>query len=122
MDKKTEYIGDWNARTFSSEWQNFELNLTPYIDRIGQYEINFQLVSYEWEKEWGLEFKDWEIEVYGNNKPYAIEKLDNTWTFRITRSQQTDNTDDFPTILRMKVRSKPGKTLGNIELKKIVFE
>lgn len=67
-------IGSWDSQTFSDQWQNLELTLTPYINSIGQYEINFQMVSYDWNKEWGLEFKDWEVEMYGKKIPEAIQK------------------------------------------------
>lgn len=114
-------IGSWNAQTYTNNWQTVEFNLTPYIKTIGQYEINFQMVSYDWTKDWGLEFKDWQIEMYGKVIPEAIQKDSNGWRFIITRSQQVDKTDENPSIFRVKVRTKQGQTLGNIELKKIEF-
>jgi len=114
-------IGSWNSQSFSKDWKTLELNLTPYINSIGQFEINFQMVSYDWTKPWGLEFKDWEIEMYGKNIPEAIQKDLNGWRFIITRSQQVDKIDEKPTIFRVKIRTKPGLTIGNIELKKIEF-
>lgn len=115
-------IGSWNSQTFSDKWQDLELNLTPYIDFIGQFEVNFQMVSYDWTRDWGLEFKDWEVEMYGKKLPEAIQKTEGAWKFIITRSQQVDKIDEYPTIVRLKVRSKPGLTVGNIELKRIQFK
>jgi hypothetical protein len=80
------------------------------------------MVSYDWSKDWGLEFKDWQVEMYGKNLPQAIEKIKDGWAFRLTRSQQTDKADDFPTIFKVLVRTKPGQTMGNITLKRVVYE
>jgi len=118
---KSTVIGSWNGETFNDEWTKFELDLTPYMDFIGQYEINFQLVSYDWNKEWGLEFKNWEVEMYNKKLPQAIQKVENGWKFIITRSQQTDKTDQFPTKFTVNVRSKVGKTIGVIEIRKVNF-
>ncbi|MHC1703162.1 MAG: alpha-L-fucosidase [Tenuifilaceae bacterium] len=120
-ESKSSVIGSWNAQTFTDQWQILELDLTPYIDFIGQFEVNFQMVSYDWNKEWGLEFKDWEIEMYGKKIPEAIQKVENGWKFIITRSQQVDKMDEYPSIFRVKIKTKPGLTIGNIELKKIEF-
>lgn len=120
-ETKPTVIGSWNAQTFSDQWQSLELNLTPHITSIGQFEVNFQMVSYDWNKDWGLEFKDWEVEMYGKKLPEAVQKVENGWKFIITRSQQTDRMDDFPTVFRVKVRTKPGGTMGNIEFQKVVY-
>ena len=39
--------------------------------------------------------------------------------FRITRSQQTLN--DFPTILKMKIRKKGGTSMGEIIVKRVHY-
>jgi len=119
---KPTIIGSWTAQTYTNSWQTFEFDLTPYIKTIGQYEVNFQMVSYDWNKEWGLEFKDWEIEMYGKLIPEAIQKDSNGWRFIITRSQQVDKIDENPSIFRVKVRTKPGLTVGNIEFKRIEYK
>ncbi len=118
---QTVTIGGWNVDTFSNEWRDFELDLTPYIDRIGQYELNFKRISNDWTKDWGLEFRDWQVVMYGKVMPDAIEKKDKSWRFILTKSQQTEAADDYPTIFRVKIRSKPGKTVGDIELKAIEY-
>jgi alpha-L-fucosidase len=115
-------VGSWDGDTFSDTWKELEIDLTPYIDRIGQYELSFQRISHDWTKDWGLEFKDWEVDMYGKNVPEAVEKQGGKWSFIITRSQQTDQMDDFATVFKVKVRTKPGKTVGNIELRPIRFE
>jgi len=120
--KNTTTIGSWNRETFSDDWKEFRLDLTPYIKFIGQYTLSFEMVSYDWSKDWGLEFKDWQVEMYGKNLPQAIEKIKDGWAFRLTRSQQTDKADDFPTIFKVLVRTKPGQTMGNITLKRVVYE
>ncbi|MGB9746604.1 MAG: hypothetical protein ACPLXM_06720, partial [Bacteroidales bacterium] len=114
-------IGNWDASTFNGEWKNVIIDLTPYINRIGQYEISFNMVTCDWAKDWGLEFKDWNVEMYGRLLPEAIERVGNTWKFRITRSQQTDKPEDFPTRFHVSIRSKPGKTVGTIDLRRISY-
>ncbi len=119
--KNTATIGDWNADTFGPEWKEYRLDVTPYIQSIGQYTLNFEMVSFDWNQGWGLEFKDWKVEMYGKDLPQAIEKVNDSWAFRLTRSQQTDKPDDFPTIFRVMVRSKPGKTMGNVTLNRVEY-
>ncbi len=115
-------IGSWDATSFTNEWSGLELDLTPYLDFVGQYEINFQQVSYDWTKDWGLEFRNWEVEMYNKIMPQAIQKVGNNSKFIITRSQQTETQNQFPTRFRVDVRSKPGKTVGVIELTKVKFQ
>ncbi len=119
--RNTVTIGSWTAGTFGDEWTEFNLDLTPYIHYIGQYVLNFEMISYDWLKDWGLEFKDWRVEMYGKDLPQAIEKVKDGWAFRLTRSQQTDKPDDFPTVFKVMIRSKPGKTMGNISLKRVEY-
>lgn len=119
--QNTATISSWTADSFGDDWKEFRLDLTPYIRFIGQYTLNFEMVSYDWLKDWGLEFKDWQVEMYGTTLPQAIEKVKDGWAFRLTRSQQTDKADDFPTVFRVMVRSKPGKTMGNITLKRVTY-
>lgn len=113
-------VASWDSRSFGAGWQDYKLDLTSFIDGIGQYELNFQLVSYDWQKDWGLEFEQWRMEMYGREMSSVIERLDDAPRFRITHSQQTDRTDQI--VFRTKIRSKPGGSLGTIELKKIAFE
>jgi alpha-L-fucosidase len=67
----------------------------------------------------GLEFTDWQLEMYGRNTPELIQLEENSKILRITRSQQTLN--EFPTILRMKIRSKPAKSSGDILIKRLTY-
>ena len=119
--KNTVTIDSWSAESFGDEWKEYKIDLTPHIKMIGQYMLSFDMVSYDWSKEWGLEFRDWKVEMYGRDMPQAIEKVKDGWAFRLTRSQQTDKPGDFPTVFTVMVRSKAGKTMGNISLKRIVY-
>lgn len=76
------------------------------------------MVTCDWAKDWGLEFKDWNVEMYGRLLPEAIERVNNTWKFQISRLQQTDKPEDFPTRFQMSFRSKPGRKVGTIDLRK----
>ena len=120
-ENRTITIGSWDANTFTDEWKEMIFDLTPYVDHIGQYEISFRMVTCDWSKDWGLEFKDWDVEMYGRMLPEAVERVGNSWTFRITRSQQTDKPDDFPTRFHVSIRSKPGRTVGTIDFRRIRY-
>ena len=88
-------------------------DLTKYVTQTGQYEVTFAAQNNS--KDSGLEFKDWEMEMYGGKTKSTIELLKESSTFRITRSQQTH--DEFPTILRLKIKFKSAKTQGILQLK-----
>lgn len=119
-DKKEESIieiGKWDINSFSNtEWKELSIDLTKYVTRIGQYEVTFSALN---NKESVLEFRDWEVEMYGRKSTNSIELLKGSSTFKITRSQQT--LDEFPTILRLKIKSKSEKTTGNITIKRVTY-
>ena len=119
-DQKEEpiiQIGTWDMNSFSNtEWKELSIDLTKYVTRIGQYEVIFSGLN---QKVSGLEFRDWEVEMYGRKSTYSIELLKEGSAFRITRSQQT--LDEFPTILRLKIKSKSEKTAGNITVKRVIY-
>jgi alpha-L-fucosidase len=110
-------IGKWDINSFiNAEWKELSIDLTKYVTRIGQYEVTFSALN---NKESGLEFLDWEIEMYGRKSTNSIELLNESSTFRITRSQQT--LDEFPTILRLKIKVKSEKTTGKIIVKRVTY-
>jgi len=119
--EQTFTVGSWEAGTYGENWTEAEFDLTSYIDRIGQYEISFQIAGREFDKPAGLEFRNWMVEMYGENMPEVIERKGNSAIFVLTRSQQTEGMDEFPTIVKMEIRSKPGKSTGNIELREIRY-
>ncbi len=111
-------IGKWDDKFFSNaEWKEMSFDLTKYVTMVGQYEVTFSAHCNN--KGPGLEFKDWEMEMYGVKMKSTIEFLNESSTFRITRSQQT--LDEFPTILRLKIKSKSKKTSGNITIKRLTY-
>ena len=112
-------IGNWQADTYNGEWKEIRFDLTPHVNAIGQYEIDFSTVAYDFSKPAGLEFSDLQLEMYGRNAPESIQLIENGNIIRFTRSQQT--LDEFPTILRMKIRSKESKSTGDMLLKRLTF-
>jgi alpha-L-fucosidase len=117
-DEPAVEIGKWESDSFSdSGWKEMSFDLTKFMGRVGQYEITFALQDIS--RESGLEFKDWEMEMYGSKTKSTIEFLKESSTFRITRSQQT--LDEFPTILRLKIKSGTKKSAGNITLKMLTY-
>ncbi len=113
-------IGNWQANTYTQDWEEVNLNLTPFVTTIGQYEITFKtlIIDHKQNKPAGLEFSDWKLKMYGRQAQEAIERIDNN-TFRLTHSQQT--LDEFPIILKIRIRSKPTKSAGDISIKKIKY-
>jgi alpha-L-fucosidase len=117
-DEPATEIGKWETDSFNdSDWKEISFDLTKFVGRVGQYEVTFALQDIS--KESGLEFKDWEMEMYGSKTKNNIELLKESSTFRITRSQQT--LDEFPTILRLKIKSRSGKSTGNITIKMVTY-
>ena len=114
-------IGNWQAETYGSEWTEVKFDLTSHLNAIGEYEIHFEPLvrDYTSNEPSGLEFSDWTLELYGREAPESIQQLRDKNGFRITRSQQT--LDEFPSILKIKIRSKPGKSAGDIVLKRITY-
>lgn len=111
-------IGGWDAGSFSdSGWNEMSFDLTKYMNRIGQYEVTFS--SPDSIKNSGLEFRDWEMEMYGRRTRSAVEFIEDRSAFRITRSQQT--LDEFPIILKVKVKNGYDKSGGKVFIKMITY-
>lgn len=120
--EKPVVVATWEASSFDTDqWGDLEIDLTPYMQSIGTFELSFPLLALDFSKQnmSGLDFKDWTIEMYGKNYPQGVEFLPEKGCFRITRSQQT--LDDFRTIFKTKVKSKPSKTAGEMRLTKVIF-
>lgn len=119
---KPVVISSWGNSTYSEElWTELTLDLTPYVNNIGHYDISFNVLAYDYtnKQPTGLQFKDWKLEMYGKEFPEGIAKLDGKSVFRITRSQQT--LDEFPTRLRVKVKRNPTKSTGEVTIQRIVY-
>jgi alpha-L-fucosidase len=117
-DEPAIEIGKWDSNSFSgSGWKEMSFDLTKYMGRVGQYEVTF--VSGDNSKGSGLGFKEWEMEMYGSKTKSTIDFLKESSTFRITRSQQT--LDEFPTILRLKIKSQTPESAGNITIKMLTY-
>ncbi|MDR3268345.1 MAG: alpha-L-fucosidase [Tannerella sp.] len=117
-------IGNWEGTTFDeTEWKELTLDLTPYVTKIGQYEIHFQMLIHDSGRRSSddpddLEFKDLRLEMYGQDRRIDLEQVNRT-TFRIVRSQQT--LDEFKTILRMQVKRKSHRSSGDIVIRRITY-
>jgi alpha-L-fucosidase len=117
-DEPAIEIGKWQSDSFNdSGWKEMSFDLTKFVGRVGQYEVTF--VPKENSRNSGLEFKDWEMEMYGSKTKSTIEFLKESSTFRITRSQQT--LDEFPTILRLKIKSQTPESEGNITIRMLTY-
>lgn len=115
-------VGSWEYGTYSTDqWTEVTLDLTPYMNSIGQYELMFKTTGYDYQdnRPSGLAVKDIRLEMYGGDMSPALQKVENQNKFIITRSQQT--LDDFPTKIRMKVKRNPCKSIGIITLQKITY-
>lgn len=115
-------VSAWEYTTYSpDEWTDVTLDLTPYINSIGQYELVFRTTGYDYQdnRPSGLEVADVQLEMYGSAMNAALQEVKSQNKFIITRSQQT--LDDFPTVIRMKVKRRPCKSIGVISLQKIKY-
>ena len=108
--------GTW-TRASGNAWQEYSVDLSRHVTRIGQYVIAF--VPGPGEKKTGLEFKDPEIEMYGGRVADGVEILPPGSAFRITRSQQT--LDQYPTVFRVKVRGGRAGATGTVTIRPIVY-
>lgn len=118
----TVAISSWEYSTYPTDkWTDVEIDLTSYLNSIGQYEIIFKTTGYDYQdkRPSGLEVKNVELEMYGSNMNDALQEVKEQGRFIITRSQQT--LDDFPTKIRMKVKSRPCKSIGVVSLQKIKY-
>lgn len=115
-------VSSWNCSTFSEDcYEELILDLTPYMNSIGQYDVSFRVTDYDrgGQGAYGIQFADWQLEMYGRNFPEGIKKLEGEDTFRITRSQQT--LDEFPTRLKIKIKRNPVISTGEITIRRIVY-
>jgi alpha-L-fucosidase len=116
-------VGGWDRQTFGDQWTDLTLDLTPqFVDKVGQFELRFQYISHDRDfREYGLEFADWTVDMYGGNQPDAIKKTGRD-TFMINYSQHTTQATTAPVIFKTRVRSRQGRSVGNIELKMVDFK
>lgn len=115
-------VSAWEYTTYSpDEWTDVTLDLTPYMNSIGQYELVFRTTGYDYQdnRPSGLEVADVQLEMYGSAMNAALQEVKSQNKFIITRSQQT--LDDFPIVIRMKVKRRPCKSIGVISLRKIKY-
>ncbi len=111
-------ISKWDVNTFTgTTWKEMSFNLTQFVTRIGQYEVTFS--DGDAPKASGLDFQDWDLQMYGGKAGNSIEFLSNRSTFRITRSQQT--LDEFQTVFSVKIRSSSVRTSGKVSIKRLIY-
>ena len=120
-EEKVDIVSTWTSDSFNSEeYKEVTLDLTPYMTEVGEYEVTFSTLSTDYlsGKSPALVFSDCELIMYGGVHNKALVDLGKQ-TFRITRSQQT--LDEFPTILKMKVKNKGASSIGEITIRKITY-
>ncbi|WP_158585859.1 alpha-L-fucosidase [Parabacteroides sp. TM07-1AC] len=122
LQDKPQVIETWSAKTFNPDrWTEISLDLTPYVNQIGEYEIVFSRLATDYlsNKSSDLEFKDPVLFMYGEKQLSSLALLPKKHTFRITRSQQT--LDEFPTTLNVKVKNKGASSIGEITIKRLTY-
>ena len=125
---KSITLGGWDNKTFSTEWQDFSLDLTPYlVENVGQFELKFQTITHDrnFEKTasggYGPELKEWKVDLDGAANPDAIKKTGD-WIFLINNSQHITKESTSKVFFRTQIHTKPGRSVGTIELKMIGLE
>ncbi len=128
MASEAVTLGGWDNETFNDKWEDFSIDLTPYlINKVGQFELKFQYISHDrgYEKTgsggFGLVFKDWKLEINDVANPETIQ-MKGERTFLINNSQHFTNKSTARVEFTSQVRTKPGRSVGTIELKMIDFE
>lgn len=114
-------ISSWSADTYSDSWQEVSFDITRYVTAIGQYKIGFAIAAYDFSSPdpSGLEVQDIKLDMYGRDMSHEAKYDPETNTILINRSQQT--LDEFETVIKMKIRSRPAKSSGDIEITRIKF-
>ena len=128
QENTSKSIAGWDNQTFTTDWRDFSLDLTPYlVEKVGQFELNFQMITHDRKFEkagtggFGLEFKDWKIEMYGADNPDAMKKIGDG-IFLINNSQYIKTETLANVIFKTQIRTKPGRSVGTIDLKMIGIE
>jgi len=110
-------VGTWETDATSAGWSEVRLDLTKHVTKVGQYEVT--LAARAGARAPDLEFRNWEVEMYGAKIEGAVELLKGTTTFRITRSQQT--LDDFPTVFHVTMKNTKEKQRGVITIRRVTY-
>ena len=128
QENATVSLGGWDNQTFTTDWRDLSLDLTPYlIEKVGQFELRFQLITHDRNFEkvesggYGLEFKNSKIEMYGADNSDAM-KTTGEGIFLINNSQYITKETVAKVIFKTQIRTKPGKSAGTIDLKMIGIE
>lgn len=121
-------LGGWDNQSFTTDWHDFILDLTPYmVEKVGQFELKFQTITHDrnFEKAgsggYGLEFKNWKVELDGASNPYAIQTKGNG-IFLINNSQHISSETTATVIFKTQVRNKLGRSVGTVELRMVGLE
>jgi alpha-L-fucosidase len=110
-------LRDWDTQTFSTDWQDFSLDLTPYfVEKAEQFELKFLTIDADRKLSRGIEFKNWKIEINGIPIPNIINKTGD-WTFLINNSHNINKETPPQVSFKTQIRTKPAKSIGTIELK-----
>jgi hypothetical protein len=97
------------------------------VEKVGQFELKFQTITHDrnFEKAisggYGPELKDWKVDMDGAVNPDAIKKIGDG-TFLINNSQHISKESTSKVIFSTQIRTKPGRSVGSIELKMLGFE
>ncbi|MBW8334573.1 MAG: alpha-L-fucosidase, partial [Prolixibacteraceae bacterium] len=128
VENKVVTISGWDKQTFSTDWQNLSIDLTPYlIEKVGQFELKFQYITHDWDFDKlgsggsGLEFDDWKIEIDDDANPDALKKS-GEGIFLINNTQHLSKETTSKIIFKTQIRTRPGKSAGSIDLKMIGLE
>ncbi|GAA5221618.1 hypothetical protein GCM10025777_22480 [Membranihabitans marinus] len=118
-------VGNWSTSDYTEEWQEYSFDLTPYLEeKVGQFELKFMKIDHDraFEKSntggYGIEFMDWTLEVHGTDNPQSVEKVGNG-LFHIDHSQHITADMKAKILFKTKIKRRPGRAVGVIDLRMV---
>ncbi len=98
-------VAEWNDVSVSEEWQSLDIDLTPYIQTPGQYEVELRGTSGRAD----LVVREAVPVMGGNEVQRLIHKLDRPFAWNINRTAQVTPDAKGSTVLRITLRKTDGK-------------
>lgn len=104
-DSPWQKVAGWKTATLIGEWQTIDIDLTPYIQSPGQYEVALRKTG----GQAALEVREAVVLMGGTEAARLISKLDRPLAWNINRTAQVTADPKGTTVLRLVVRMTGGR-------------